>query len=66
MLSVGGREYVTHYSARVVRMLIERKVIERTMWLIRRSGGQSPTEVLSRCGPDPDGRCGGALRSGKP
>lgn len=30
VLAVGGREYVTPYSARVIRMLIERKGIERT------------------------------------
>jgi 2-polyprenyl-3-methyl-5-hydroxy-6-metoxy-1,4-benzoquinol methylase len=30
VLVVGGREYVTRYSARVIRMLIERKGVERT------------------------------------
>src|SRR5205823_6233405 len=30
VLVVGGREYVTRYSARVIRMLIERKGVART------------------------------------
>jgi hypothetical protein len=30
VLTIGGREYVTRYSARVIRMLIERKGVART------------------------------------